>query len=276
VLFHAEYDAFGAATEYGAGYGDTLKYTARELDADTGLQYNRARWYDNNVGRWLSEDPIGFAAGDHNLYRYVSNFATGATDPSGLQAARKVAGKDITDALSKTIREFRVQFNKLSVAGRVDLARGLFNFNTGTISWDIEEFYKTEDKANLPWAGPGLDAKFVTVNGKSYFAGEVNYVLWGAVNREIFDMVHNDKNVPSIRWWSYAPVWFSSQSGLVVGYDGRPARTHYSLVGSIVVQQAYSLDQALTYVSLWRNLFTMGGLAGPGSHWSQGLDASWI
>jgi RHS repeat-associated protein len=83
VLFHAEYDAFGAATEYGAGYGDTLKYTAREFDADTGLQYNRARWYDNTTGRWLSEDPIGFAAGDHNLYRYVSNFATGATDPSG-------------------------------------------------------------------------------------------------------------------------------------------------------------------------------------------------
>jgi RHS repeat-associated protein len=88
ILFHAEYDAFGAATEYGAGYGDTLKYTARELDADTGLQYNRARWYDNSVGRWLNEDPIGFAAGDRNLYRYVSNFVTGATDPSGLQAWR--------------------------------------------------------------------------------------------------------------------------------------------------------------------------------------------
>jgi RHS repeat-associated protein len=69
VLYHAEYDAFGAATQYGADYGDTLKYTAREYDADTGLQYNRARWYDNSVGRWLSEDPIGFRAGDHNLYR---------------------------------------------------------------------------------------------------------------------------------------------------------------------------------------------------------------
>jgi RHS repeat-associated protein len=84
VLFHADYDAFGAATEYGAGYGDRLKYTAREYDADTGLQYNRARWYDINKGRWLSEDPIGFAAGDRNLYRYVSNASTNATDPSGL------------------------------------------------------------------------------------------------------------------------------------------------------------------------------------------------
>jgi RHS repeat-associated protein len=92
VLFHAEYDAFGAATEYGAGYGDTLKFTAREFDADTGLQYNRARWYDNSVGRWLSEDPIGFAAGDHNLYRYVGNFSTGATDPRGTDIY--LAGKE--------------------------------------------------------------------------------------------------------------------------------------------------------------------------------------
>ena len=42
------------------------------------------RWYDAGVGRWLSQDPIGFAAGDANLYRYVGNGATEFTDPSGL------------------------------------------------------------------------------------------------------------------------------------------------------------------------------------------------
>jgi hypothetical protein len=42
------------------------------------------RWYDPETGRWISEDPIGFAAGDANLYRYVGNGVTGATDPSGL------------------------------------------------------------------------------------------------------------------------------------------------------------------------------------------------
>lgn len=64
---------------------DTLfGYTARDFDADVGLQYNRARWYDATNGRWLSQDPIGFAAGDANLYRYVRNGVTGATDPSGL------------------------------------------------------------------------------------------------------------------------------------------------------------------------------------------------
>jgi uncharacterized protein RhaS with RHS repeats len=40
--------------------------------------------YDPRTGRWLSEDPIGFAAADANLYRYVGNSPTNATDPAGL------------------------------------------------------------------------------------------------------------------------------------------------------------------------------------------------
>ena len=47
------------------------------------LQYNRARYYDASTHRWISQDPLGFDAGDSNLYRYVNNGPTGATDPSG-------------------------------------------------------------------------------------------------------------------------------------------------------------------------------------------------
>jgi hypothetical protein len=42
------------------------------------------RWYDAAVGRWISEDPIGFAGGDANLSRYVGNRSNSETDPSGL------------------------------------------------------------------------------------------------------------------------------------------------------------------------------------------------
>ncbi len=38
-----------------------------------------------SVRAWISEDPIGFAAGDANLYRYVGNGATYAVDPTGLE-----------------------------------------------------------------------------------------------------------------------------------------------------------------------------------------------
>jgi RHS repeat-associated protein len=49
----------------------------READSETGLQYNRARYYDPKVGRWLSQDPLGFAEvkrlltmGRHPFRRY--------------------------------------------------------------------------------------------------------------------------------------------------------------------------------------------------------------
>jgi len=58
-------------------------YAGRECDPATGLYFNRARWYDPASGRFISEDPIGFAAGDANLYRYCGNSPTNATDPTG-------------------------------------------------------------------------------------------------------------------------------------------------------------------------------------------------
>ncbi len=83
IAAHYKYDSFGNVTS-----GDTSKtrylFTSREFDTATKLQYNRARYYDAAVGRWISEDPLGFAAGDANVGRYVGNRPTGATDPSGL------------------------------------------------------------------------------------------------------------------------------------------------------------------------------------------------
>jgi RHS repeat-associated protein len=85
IVDHLDYDGFGNATQTATVMSDRYQFTAREFDANTGLQYNRARYYDPATGRWLSEDPLGFGAGDPNLYRYVRNDATNASDPSGLQ-----------------------------------------------------------------------------------------------------------------------------------------------------------------------------------------------
>ncbi|MGH9850048.1 MAG: RHS repeat-associated core domain-containing protein, partial [Blastocatellia bacterium] len=74
-----QYEGFGANA--GSNY-TRYGFTGREFDAATGLMYYRARWYDPQQGRFLSEDPIGFAGG-LNLYGYVGNNPINRIDPSG-------------------------------------------------------------------------------------------------------------------------------------------------------------------------------------------------
>jgi hypothetical protein len=47
--------------------------------------------FDSTIGRWQSKDPKSFDAGDTNLYRYVGNHPSYATDPSGLQDPEKAS-----------------------------------------------------------------------------------------------------------------------------------------------------------------------------------------
>ncbi len=85
LIDHRDYDAWGNLTyESAPSYGDRYGWTGREFDTDTGLQYNRARWYDPATGRWQTQDPLGFGAGDSNLYRYVRNQPVSTIDPSGM------------------------------------------------------------------------------------------------------------------------------------------------------------------------------------------------
>ncbi len=80
------YDAFGGSVDGGnqqEGYG----YSGEYFDADISLQYNRARWYDSNVGRFISADQYaGNPTRPITLSRYV--YADGNPvenlDPSGL------------------------------------------------------------------------------------------------------------------------------------------------------------------------------------------------
>ena len=85
----ALYGAFGEMV----GFAPTLAlvsepsiygYAGRQFDPESGLYYMRARMYDPAIGRFLTQDPVGFAGGDVNLYRYVTNAPTSFTGPLGL------------------------------------------------------------------------------------------------------------------------------------------------------------------------------------------------
>jgi len=80
------YDPFGSIQGGNSNpIPNSLQFAGREYDAETQLYYNRARYYDPSVGRFISEDPVGLSGGI-NPYTYVSNNPVNGTDPSGLDA----------------------------------------------------------------------------------------------------------------------------------------------------------------------------------------------
>jgi len=91
VVDSITYDTYGnILAETHPTSGDRFKYTSREWDSEIGQYFYRARYYSPTDGRFDSEDPLGFKAGDRNLFRYVHNTPTNGIDPSGLEDIRKV------------------------------------------------------------------------------------------------------------------------------------------------------------------------------------------
>jgi RHS repeat-associated protein len=84
VLATISYDSFGNIL---SGSFDRFGFAGQQYDSETLLYYDRARYYSPAVGRFVSQDPVGLAGGDVNLYRYVYNSPTNGTDPTGLDGS---------------------------------------------------------------------------------------------------------------------------------------------------------------------------------------------
>ncbi|TDV50591.1 RHS repeat-associated protein [Pseudomonas helmanticensis] len=88
IVWSAQYDAYGkvaALTLAGDDYlNQPLRFQGQYFDAESGLHYNRHRYYDPRLGRYLTPDPIKLAGG-LNQYQYVPN-PTGWVDPLGLSS----------------------------------------------------------------------------------------------------------------------------------------------------------------------------------------------
>jgi RHS repeat-associated protein len=83
------YDSWGNILSASGSTTNAFKYIGRSgyyFDSDTVYSFLRARYYNPIFGRFLSRDPLGLAAGDENLYRFVSSDPLNSSDPSGLEA----------------------------------------------------------------------------------------------------------------------------------------------------------------------------------------------
>jgi RHS repeat-associated protein len=73
-------------------YGNEFFFQGRTFDKESGLYYFRNRYYSPDLGRFISRDPIGYDAGDINLYRFVGNNPYGGLDPMGLFSSQFKGG----------------------------------------------------------------------------------------------------------------------------------------------------------------------------------------
>jgi RHS repeat-associated protein len=94
------YEPFGKPTASGGVSTNPFQYIGREFDAN-GLAELRSRYYNPTLQRFISEDPIGLAGGQANLYTYPANSPTNLTDPLGLCSAPLSIGGAVRSAIGR-------------------------------------------------------------------------------------------------------------------------------------------------------------------------------
>ncbi len=215
TIHEVSYDSFGnIVSELNPQFGDRFKFTGREFDQETGNYYYRARYYDPSSGRFLSEDTIGFSGGDSNLYRYVANSPTNATDPSGNIEMSKwligfgVGGSTglITGLINGTVCGYfeewaRVISTNRAVGERVEPSELFVNLDDA--AWGRVAFKAAQTGGTASIFGGLIGAAFSMFTPPNFMApvGIAAGFLGGAVplllqNEKIDSLVKNRENRP--------------------------------------------------------------------------------
>jgi RHS repeat-associated protein len=95
-----------------------------------GLYYMKARYYDSEIGRFISEDPLGFEGGGLNLYVYAANNPIMFMDPTGLCDTTGLNIAEIYAKVESALKPYLVG-GGLIVTGSVTTAAGIITTGAG-------------------------------------------------------------------------------------------------------------------------------------------------
>jgi RHS repeat-associated protein len=205
VVNNITYDAFGNITlETHPEVNFRFSYTGRELDEETGLYNYRSRYYDPAVGEFISEDTIGFAGGDANLSRYVTNSPVNYTDPFGFCSGGQqwiLGGPPPTSAPDLNF-DF-LEDHTFEIAGALD-AGSLLDESPVENDEDGDsypDYYKPKLIDGFGAAGLGLGlwwnnthSEFTqTVDGSTKFTTPINKIIGGF--KDLWNELFNPNNI---------------------------------------------------------------------------------
>lgn len=102
IEFRESYTPFGETINNAAANDNQAGFTGHIKDKATGLNYMQARYYDPNIGRFLSVDPVTFGMtndpGYFNRYAYTQNNPINFIDPNGMCTGSRLTNGDGTCA----------------------------------------------------------------------------------------------------------------------------------------------------------------------------------
>ncbi len=167
VTNHRTFDSFGNLTaETQSAVDEIFAYTGKFFDDVTKLSNHLNRWLDPNLGKWISEDPIGFQGGDSNISRYVGNSASIAVDSNGLEGEAGIGVSASGSNSGATGVSSSMSLPRL--AHMVAMAMGPANNSTAFLF--IED--KSKKKLGHPKGGESIDNPNGTVTVHEYPADE--------------------------------------------------------------------------------------------------------
>ena len=126
------FDEFGNQTASTGSITNPFRFTGREFDTETGINFYRARYYDQGVGRFMSEDPLRIEGGI-NFFAYTLNNPANWIDPLGLevQECRRPLSFDPTGDLPPHTFLYSTQSGKGYGLGPKNMGGGLWSAETG-------------------------------------------------------------------------------------------------------------------------------------------------
>jgi RHS repeat-associated protein len=124
-----DYDPYGVVLRQYTTGPEPYLTTQHQRDTETGLDYRGARFYDAEVGRFLSVDPLSVKYPTLTTYSFVAGMVTMAVDPDGKEII--INSVKILNPNTGNTEKFNVVFNGSSISMSNSKTGELLEYQTG-------------------------------------------------------------------------------------------------------------------------------------------------